>query len=340
MSILQDIGVGAASGVVSNVMDLAFGRMKQKQQLKGQKEALAQQNAAQLEMWNATNYGAQMKHLKEAGLNPGLLYGMGGAGGATTGNASAMPTSQGGHGMDIAGAAQLALLKAQRENIEADTVKKKVEAEKTAGVDTELGKGQVANLAQQTKNAELQNEIMGIDKRIKALQEDILDATQYYEMGKVLEEWRKLSGEARTAAARGDIDTATTEEVIKQESIRTAGMLIENRLREKNIELTDAQINKISADIEVAFKEAETGRWNAESNAKNANTNANRALQAIASETGLGLDDVQSILSAIAIGAQFGKGGVGKPKANPAPNRRARYDKWGTKTSRNGYDLK
>ena len=39
-------------------------------------------NTAQAkEMWNYTNFKNQMKHIKEAGLSPGLIYGMGGAGG-------------------------------------------------------------------------------------------------------------------------------------------------------------------------------------------------------------------------------------------------------------------
>ena len=34
------------------------------------------------EMWDYTNYENQVKHLKEAGLNPALLYGQGGGGGS------------------------------------------------------------------------------------------------------------------------------------------------------------------------------------------------------------------------------------------------------------------
>lgn len=48
----------------------------------------------QMEMWNKTNYEAQVKQMKQAGLNPGLLYSKGGTGGTTqvnAGNAS-MPS--------------------------------------------------------------------------------------------------------------------------------------------------------------------------------------------------------------------------------------------------------
>ena len=40
-------------------------------------------------MWNYTNFENQMKHIKEAGLSPGLIYGMGGQGGSTQGAGAA-----------------------------------------------------------------------------------------------------------------------------------------------------------------------------------------------------------------------------------------------------------
>ena len=47
-------------------------------------------NTAQArEMWNYTNFENQMKHIKEAGLSPGLIHGMGGQGGSTQGAGAA-----------------------------------------------------------------------------------------------------------------------------------------------------------------------------------------------------------------------------------------------------------
>ena len=42
------------------------------------------------ELWNYTNYENQKKHLEEAGLNPALLYGTSGGGGATAAGAQGM----------------------------------------------------------------------------------------------------------------------------------------------------------------------------------------------------------------------------------------------------------
>ena len=45
------------------------------------------------EMWDYTNYKNQVKHLEAAGLNPALLYGQGGGGGATAAGGNAIAGS-------------------------------------------------------------------------------------------------------------------------------------------------------------------------------------------------------------------------------------------------------
>lgn len=84
----------------------------------------------QLEMWEKTGYGAQVEQMKKAGVNAGLLYGMGGGGGQSnnvaTGSAGMGQAPVGGNealGMMQQGL-QLQLLNAQKANIEADTANK------------------------------------------------------------------------------------------------------------------------------------------------------------------------------------------------------------------------
>ncbi|AXH73227.1 MAG: DNA pilot protein [Microviridae sp.] len=92
-------------------------------QIAGQKEMTDYNMSKQLQMWKDTNYKAQVEELEKAGLNPGLLYGMGGGGGTTTGqangNVQGANAPQG--GMEIQKAMELSLIDAQRRNIEADT---------------------------------------------------------------------------------------------------------------------------------------------------------------------------------------------------------------------------
>ena len=108
-------------------------------------------------MWDKTNYSAQVAQLKQAGLNPGLLYGMGGAGGATTGpGGMPMPTTaqaEGGSALAAAGShfdiltkrAQLDLMEAQADNLRADSENKR-------DVDRKKKEAETQNLLQEYDN--------------------------------------------------------------------------------------------------------------------------------------------------------------------------------------------
>lgn len=138
---IESIGESAVTGLIGGGLGLLLGGMNDRRQIKQQEKLTEMQVGAQkeltefnreqqLKMWNDTNYGAQMNHLDKAGLNPGLLYGGGGGGGATAqvsaGSAGGGQAQQNpGEIMQSMGMAiQLELLKAQKENIEADTADK------------------------------------------------------------------------------------------------------------------------------------------------------------------------------------------------------------------------
>jgi hypothetical protein len=57
-------------------------------QYQNQQQLNEQGHNLQKDMWDYTNYGNQMKHIKDAGLNPALMYGMSGGGGTTAGSQS------------------------------------------------------------------------------------------------------------------------------------------------------------------------------------------------------------------------------------------------------------
>ena len=135
MGPIATAGIGIGTSIVGGIADQIFGEFNQQRALRGHKKALKQQNDAAYEMWEKTNYSAQKEQMKKAGLNPALMYGMSGGGGVTTGPSSATAEGQAGNtniGMGIQAMAQLELLKAQKENIEADTEAKRVGAQKTA----------------------------------------------------------------------------------------------------------------------------------------------------------------------------------------------------------------
>lgn len=117
-----------------------------KQQVESQKEMADYMYNMDMKKWEETGYGAQKKQMEEAGLNPALMYGMGGGGGQSS-NASGGGGASGGQAANAAattgaetakgmGMMQAAMMAAQVENVKANTEKTKVDTAKTAGVDT------------------------------------------------------------------------------------------------------------------------------------------------------------------------------------------------------------
>jgi hypothetical protein len=87
-------GGGFWSGTGSQVLGMLGGIGQANRQYHRQKRLMGfqQQNQMalnqqghdlQMDMWNKTNYGAQVKHMRDAGLNPALMYGSAGQGGTT-----------------------------------------------------------------------------------------------------------------------------------------------------------------------------------------------------------------------------------------------------------------
>lgn len=146
------------------------------QQYGNQRMLNEQGHDLQMDMWNKTNYGAQIGHMKDAGLNPALMYGSAGQGGTTGsqggGSASKGNSSQG-KVMDLSNM----LVGAQIENIKKDTEKKEIERQNLAG-ETGESKGRIKklgaeaqNIIQKTLNLKTDNEVAKVQKGLMELKE-------------------------------------------------------------------------------------------------------------------------------------------------------------------------
>lgn len=142
---------GQGNAAVGGVMDLAFGGIKNKRNEATSNRLADRQQERDIDMtllnydlamkkWEDTGYGAQRKQLEDAGLNVGLMYGMGGAGGQSSQIQTASkgapnvgdPNGSAGMAMGL----QMGMQKAQIDNLNASTNKMNVDANKTATVDT------------------------------------------------------------------------------------------------------------------------------------------------------------------------------------------------------------
>ena len=140
----------------------------------------AEFNTAQAkEMWNYTNFENQMKHIKEAGLSPGLIYGMGGQGGSTQGagaaNGVGLPQDQS-VGMGLRAqeiGIEMANALSQIKLNESQANKNEAEADKIKGVDTEAQQATIDNLIAQTSNEKIKRGLILGQIRVADAEEEL-----------------------------------------------------------------------------------------------------------------------------------------------------------------------
>lgn len=222
-------------------------------------------NEQQMKMWEATGPVGQMEQYKKAGLNPALMYGDSMGAGGTTAAAQAAPVSAGNYKgentmegagqMGIVVGQQLALMNAQKENIEADTRNKEAQAGNTTAstanvpLQGEKIKAETANIQQGTLASQVSTDI-------QKLQLEKNNATFNDEVQLVMR-MRQQAGQTLEKQVRENkVDEATKNTRIKQVDADYAATLIGNELTraktgeaQSNVQVNNEQINKIQTEI-------------------------------------------------------------------------------------------
>ena len=249
-------------GIAETAMGNKTERKNAERQYGNQRKLNQQGHDLQMDMWNKTNYGAQLAHMKDAGLNPALMYGMGGGGGATTGSQGGGSASKANaqKQMGIEGAmagAQAALLEAQTKNVNADTANKVSE-------NPNINK-QGENITADT-NVKVQNIAESIE-RIKLIRKNA--ALKNEEINKVRQEVKTLVSTELLNKAKGS--------------------------------LTDEQAASVKEMVEVAWAQIGISQQNADANMSNAeqiiDANGLRDLERKLKEkiNGMNIDNAQKI---------------------------------------------
>ena len=259
---MRNFGMGLISGTIGAMVGQAAEERQynNERELMGlqanyNKEAARYSQQLQKEMWDYTNYENQVKHLKAAGLNPALIYGMSGGGGTTAG--SAQTAGVGNPGTQAVGmgleAAQL-ISNIRLTNAEAS--KTEAEEEKISGVDTDLARAQ-ENLT--NFNAKL-SELKGY-----LTQEDIDNAKSLGD--KLVQEIRLLENQA-------DIAEETKENEIEMSAQKLLNMQWEGFLKQMQGELTAEEVKIAKEKIEMMWYGLITDRRNSDAAKENAYTKA------------------------------------------------------------------
>ena len=240
-----------------------------KQQLQIDLAKMDSQQRLALDFWHKTNIGAQKEEIETSGMNPAMMYAMGGAGGsATTGNASgsvSAPNAPGG-GSEILG---LQMIGAQKALIEAQTKKTKAEAERISGVGTRLGEAQIESLMQGVQNAKAVEALTKVQTGIAEIEQDL--KTDSYEdvLNTIKYQARAAEKQLQLLTNEKDISDATKQDKIDTIHANLIGLGIANELKKQQIQLTKEQTKQIVQNIAQGWKALSIQEKNALINLKN-----------------------------------------------------------------------
>ena len=228
----------------------------------------ANANAAQeraYEMWEKTNYAAQIEQMKKAGLSPALMYGQAGAGGGTVSGAQGQGTSQPtdrsiemklkGQEMGL----QLANLASQIKLNESQANKNNAEANKTAGVDTELAKTSIENLISQTKNEKDRNALIWADKRFKEAAADMQEASAKlasgqnakigYEINQIKKSLDKMDLDMKGIALDNELKRRVMESKVQEAEMSVKALMNSILVGNSQIRLNNQQAEAITDKV-------------------------------------------------------------------------------------------
>lgn len=306
-SFIGGLGSSAAStgtGFIGNALSQAFGlswspQKAMEEQWKYNKNIMALQNQYQQQAaeksqqyakdyWDYTNAENQIKHLKNAGLNIGLMYGQSGAGGMGASGGARQESPDQAQGNPVGMALQVQQLEQQRRMndaqialAEAQAEKAKSEATKISGVDTQEALKRIEGIASQielnlkegdykealTSLTEAKEKTEKVLKDLKESEEALTRAnisvafaaaTKYSEEAHT-EYWRKENEKIKNQYLKD-----TYEERVDAVSYNNAVAiaLAAKFISEKDV--NEKQIDHLQADIEELQARADKHNWDKE----------------------------------------------------------------------------
>lgn len=303
----ENLGIGMGNTVggligtgLSRLFGLSWGPNRtMKEQWKYNKNIMALQNqynqqaAAQgqqyaKDYWDYTNAENQVQHLKNAGLNIGLMYGQSGAGGMGTSGGSRQEGVDQAQGNPVGMALQTQLLEqqermnnAQIKLTEAQASKAQEEAKKIGGVDTQEAlkrieemSANIETLLQESKYKEaltvLTNSKNETEKALKALTE-MKEALTTAQISEAFALATKYSEEARTAywnTQNAKIENEylkdTYQERVDAAYYNNAVAIALAAKYRKDVEVGDAQIKQLEASAKELNERADKEKWDKE----------------------------------------------------------------------------
>jgi len=271
--IFSIFGAGLNAAINSGLADEQWGNQLRLMDIQNRyNEQMAKNNQQRnKDLWDYTNYENQKQHIKNAGLNPALMYGMGGGGGVSASGAQGqgvtqptdrsveMKLKQQGLGLQLASiASQVALNKSQAE-------KNKVEANKIAGVDTDVQKATIDNLIAQTSNEKVKKGLILGQIRVADAEEELKRNMADWTKDKADEtRWNikslqkgidKLVEEINGMKLDNELKERTIDNKVKESSLTLQNLMSEILLKGSQRKVNEEQAKAIPAQILQGWEE-------------------------------------------------------------------------------------
>lgn len=273
MNDIQDIGAralgtaggsatpwGAIANIASPIMGILGNMFGNNNQMQQQQALMQQQYANQMGLnnqmaqiqrdnWDYTNYGNQVKHMEKAGLNVGLMYGMGGGGGASMGSGGGGGASGGNAPQNMAPAI-MDILQRQKMN-EAQIDLANAQAGKLRAETPTEG-----NMGDATRgNVIADTNLKNVNTELQKIQKDIQEGGKAYSVLNIIASAEKAQYEARQGFVRANIDEQTKKTQIDTIRQNYQNLITQKTLMESNINVNEAQIKQIENAIENVNKQ-------------------------------------------------------------------------------------
>lgn len=232
------LALGAVGGTLQNMQQESL----MKSQLQNQQSLSAWNEQLQEKLWRNTGPAAMVPQLEQAGLNPALVYGMGGGGGGSTALAQGNLTggqAQNNAGLGIQMAAQLGLMEAQKQNIEADTANKQADT---------LNKPKVG------ANIDVNTAMQQAQTKFQQIQNNVAAATQEDQIKNIQETADQAVTTADILSTQLSLDRQTKEEKVSLLYAQTAETLVRAALGKSGMQVNEQTIQKMKVDMTNAIK--------------------------------------------------------------------------------------
>ena len=338
MGVLDILAGGAIGGITSAInTQQQLGLQSNLMEMQDRYNAIqtARNTQAQLDLWQKTNYPAQVEQLNKAGLNPALLYGKGGGGG-TTASANTVnnpaPTAQ--RPMEIQQLMGLALQnelqKAQIKNINADTKGKEINNanEDKGGINQQVKEANINNLIANTENTEAKTSLTKAQETAQKLANGITEGTMQATIQKAINEFKtganilyrsdketdflKNNLEAAEQNFKNNLAKSGIENLLMQTEIgKNRQNIKESRervelMKTKILDLLNQMTNR-TANTEINSRNATSNERNADVNKLNQMNNVDRLdfehqklnVTKILQEQGLSIQETRTVIEGL-----------------------------------------